>query len=164
MFQRCQPLKYGKSCMESAPRLQQYLPVLFGSIDDRVRELRSRFAAEQEAESGLGLKPVLSELRSALHRHAEQLRRKAATKLPKPVTQQPQEGRCRRLISPDGRIYWSFTWSSPKEYAVLPIVPHGSVCNGPMPLDTSKSTRMAKPFMEGSTSSNASCRQNTILP
>jgi hypothetical protein len=51
-----------------------------------------------------------STLWSALHQWIEQLRELAAAKPRKSADEEALECRCRRVVYPDGRIYWSFTW------------------------------------------------------
>ena len=94
----------------------------FFDLDDRIRELYAKIAAAREAEVEPVLRPVFFELKFALHQHAEQLRRLAAGVLPRAMSEQPKEGRCRRSIDADGRVYWTFTWSRPAPGAI-PAVP-----------------------------------------
>jgi hypothetical protein len=96
--------------------------VPFFDLDDRIRELCAKMAAAREAEVEPVLRPVLFELKFALHQHAEQLRRLAAGVLPRAVSEQPREGRCRRSMDANGRVYWTFTWSGPAQGAI-PAVP-----------------------------------------
>jgi len=91
--------------------------VPFFDLEDRIREL-CKIAAAREAEVEPVLRPVFSDLKFALHQHAEQLRRLAAGVLPRAMSEQPKEGRCRRSIDANGRVYWTFTWSRPAQGAI----------------------------------------------
>ena len=93
----------------------------FFDLEDRIREL-CKIAAAREAEVEPVLRPVFSDLKFALHQHAEQLRRLAAGVLPRAMSEQPKEGRCRRSMDANGRVYWTFTWSGPAQGAI-PAVP-----------------------------------------
>jgi len=96
--------------------------VPFLDLDDRIRELCAKIAAAREAEVESVLRPVFFDLTLALHQHAEQLRRLAAGVLPRGMSEQPKEGRCRRSLDANGRVYWTFTWSRPAQGAI-PAVP-----------------------------------------
>jgi hypothetical protein len=96
--------------------------VPFFDLDDRIRELCAKIAAAREADVEPVLRPGLFELKFALRQHAEQLRRLAAGVLPRAVSEQPKEGRCRRSMDANGRVYWTFTWSGPARRAI-PAVP-----------------------------------------
>jgi hypothetical protein len=96
--------------------------VPFFDLDDRIRELRAKLAAAREAELQPVPRPVFFDLKFALHQHAEQLRRLAAGVLPRAVSEQPKEGRCRRSLDANGRVYWTFSWSGPAQGA-SPAVP-----------------------------------------
>jgi len=96
--------------------------LFFDDLDDRIRELCAKIAAAREAEAEPALKPVCFELKFALRQHAEQLRRLAAGVLPRAVSEQPKEGRCRRSMDAKGRVYWTFTWSGPAQ-AAIPAIP-----------------------------------------
>jgi hypothetical protein len=75
-------------------------------------------AAAREAEAEPVLRSGFFELKFALRQHAEQLRRLAAGVLPRAVSEQPKEGRCRRSVDANGRVYWTFTWSGPAPGAI----------------------------------------------
>jgi hypothetical protein len=122
--------------------------VPFLRLDDRIRELCSKVAAARETEPASALRPVLSELKSALRQHTEQFRKLAAPKLPRTENVQQLEGRCRRSTYPDGRVYWSFTWSCPAPAAIPSSVPNCSICKGPVQGETGKADENSKPVHE----------------
>jgi hypothetical protein len=95
-----------------------------------MRELCAKIAAAREAEVAPVLRPVFVELKFALHQHAEQLRRLAAGVLPRAMSEQPKEGRCHRSIDANGRVYWTFTWSRPKQ-GTIPAVPKRPLTSQP---------------------------------
>lgn len=115
-------LSTGNPVWKGCPASCSILLVPFFDLDDRIRELYAKIAAAREAELEPVLRPVFCELKFALHQHAEQLRRLAAGVLPRAMSEQPKEGRCRRSIDADGRVYWTFTWSRPAPGAI-PAVP-----------------------------------------
>jgi len=98
--------------------------------DDRIRERCAKMAAAREAEAEPVLRPGFFELKFALRQHAEQLRRLAAGVLPRAVSEQPKEGRCRRSVDANGRVYWTFTWSGPAPGAV-PAIPKRPLSSQP---------------------------------
>ena len=98
--------------------------VPFRRLDDRICELCSALSSAREYE----LLPLISELRSALRQRTETVRKLAASKLARPGYQEPQEGRCQRSTYPDGRVFWSFTWSPPVQKTMSPV-PCSSICD-----------------------------------
>jgi len=118
----CRALSTGNPVWKGCPASCSICFVPFFDLDDRIRELYAKIAAAREAEVEPVLRPVFFELKFALHQHAEQLRRLAAGVLPRAMSEQPKEGRCRRSMDADGRVYWTFTWSRPAPGAI-PAVP-----------------------------------------
>jgi hypothetical protein len=86
--------------------------VPFRRIDDRIRELCSRVVARSSEAAQPAGGSLLSEWRIALQQQAEQLRK---IKLARKLEQPSHQGRCERLVHPDGRVYWSYTWSAPTQ-------------------------------------------------
>jgi hypothetical protein len=85
--------------------------VPFRRLDDRIRELCTALTTVREYE----LPPFLSELKSLFRQRTGTLRNLAAAKQVRRIDEEPPEGegRCQRLVHPDGRVFWSFTWSPP---------------------------------------------------
>jgi hypothetical protein len=110
----------------------------FRHLDDRVRELCSKLGAMRETQLEPFLRLILSELKSALRQQTEGLRKLAAANLSKTVRGKLHEGQCRRSIYPDGRAFWSFTWSRPAQGAMLPTVLNCSICNRPLQAEDSR--------------------------
>jgi hypothetical protein len=115
-------LSTGNPVWKGCPASCSISLVPFFDLDDRIRELCAKIAAAREAEVEPVLRPVFFDLTFALQQHAEQLRRLAAGVLPRAISEQPKEGRCRRSIDANGRVYWTFTWSRPAQ-AAIPAVP-----------------------------------------
>ena len=114
-------LRTGNPVWKRCPASCSICLVPFFDLDDRIRELCAKIAA-REAEVEPVLRPAFFELKFALQQHAEQLRRLAAGVLPRAGSEQPKEGRCRRSMDANGRVYWTFTWSGPAQ-AAIPAVP-----------------------------------------
>ena len=115
-------LRTGNPVWKGCPASSNICLVPFFDLDDRIRELCAKIAAAREAELQPVLRPVFFELKFALQQHAEQLRRLAAGVLPRAGSEKPKEGRCRRSMDANGRVYWTFTWSGPAQGAI-PAVP-----------------------------------------
>jgi len=119
-----------KTVWNRRPDFGKIWNVPFRRLDDRIRELCSALTSAKEYE----LLPLISELKSALRQRTETVRKLAAAKLARPGYQEPQEGRCQRSTHPDGRVFWSFTWSPPVQ-KTMPSVPNSSICNRPAQLE-----------------------------
>jgi hypothetical protein len=111
-------LRTGNPVWKGSPASCSIWLVPFFDLDDRIRELCGKIAAAREAEVESARRPVFFELKFALHQHAEQLRRLAAGVLPRAGSEQPKEGRCRRSMDANGRVYWTFTWSGSAQGAI----------------------------------------------
>jgi hypothetical protein len=111
-------LSTGNPVWKPTPARSSICLVHFFDLDDRIRELCAKVAAAREAEVEPVPRPVFFELKFALRQHAEQLRRLAAGVLDRAVSEQPKEGRCRRSVDANGRVYWTFTWSGPAQGAI----------------------------------------------
>jgi hypothetical protein len=151
-------LSTGNPVWKGCPASCSICLVPFFDLDDRIRELCAKIAAAREAEVEPVLRPVFFELKFALHQHAEQLRRLAAGVLPRAMSEQPNEGRCRRSIDANGRVYWTFTWSRPAQGA---ISPQSQSAPCPRSLESAKATKSASLFRMAVTSED-SCKRGPM--